>query len=113
MLVQSDEFILALTRLEEALKKDDAETAIREAETAKYLAEKREALKQKIAAKARELVGPNGNENELKSFCRVHQALGVLRQEMITHRMSIAPILKTRGKNSQKESLASLLRNRF
>ncbi|XAO24901.1 hypothetical protein I312_106488 [Cryptococcus bacillisporus CA1280] len=75
MLVQSDEFILALTRLEEALKKDDAETAIREAETAKYLAEKREALKQKIAAKARELVGPNGNENELKSFCRVHQAL--------------------------------------
>nr|KIR43991.1 hypothetical protein I312_06807 [Cryptococcus bacillisporus CA1280] len=107
MLVQSDEFILALTRLEEALKKDDAETAIREAETAKYLAEKREALKQKIAAKARELVGPNGNENELKSFCRVHQALGVLRQEMITHRMSIAPILKTRGKNSQKESLVS------
>ncbi|XAO23584.1 hypothetical protein I312_102364 [Cryptococcus bacillisporus CA1280] len=113
MLVHSDEFILALTRLEEALKKDDAETAIREAETAKYLAEKRETLKQKIAAKARELVGPNGNENELKSFCRIHQALGVLRQEMITHRMPIAPILKTRGKNSQKESLASLLRNRF
>ncbi|OXG98351.1 hypothetical protein C345_00928 [Cryptococcus neoformans A2-102-5] len=105
MLVQIDEFILALTRLEEALKKDDTETAIREAETAKYLAEKREALKQKIAAKARELVGPNGNENELKSFCRVHQALGVLRQEAIIHRMSIAPILKSRGKNSQKESL--------
>ncbi|WVO19567.1 uncharacterized protein IAS62_000855 [Cryptococcus decagattii] len=92
MLVQSDEFILTLARLEEAFKKNDAETAIREAETAKYLAEKREAPKQKIAAKARELVGPNGNENELKSSCRVHQALGVLRQERVW---------------------ASLLRNRF
>lgn len=83
MLVQIDEFILALsviktsftcqtqltfcrTRLEEALKKDDTETAIREAETAKYLAEKREALKQKIAAKARELVGPNGISNHIQ-----------------------------------------------
>lgn len=78
MLVQSDEFFLALsvtripftsqtkltlcrTRLEEALKKNDAETAIKEAETAKYIAEKRYVVKQKIAEKARELVGPNGN----------------------------------------------------
>lgn len=54
---------------------------------------------------------PTGNENELKSSCRVHQALGVLRQEVITHRISIAPILKTRGKNSQKESLGTFSSN--
>lgn len=44
------------TWLKEALKRNDAETAIKEAETAKYIAEKQHSLKQKIAAKARELL---------------------------------------------------------
>lgn len=47
-----------------------------------------------------------GDENELKSYCRVHQALNVLQQQVIAHRMSIEPIMKTRA-NNQTESLGA------
>ncbi|KIR39633.1 hypothetical protein I307_01515 [Cryptococcus deuterogattii 99/473] len=96
MLVQSDE-----TWLEEALKRDDAETAIKEAETAKYIAEKQHSLKQKIAAKAR-------NENDLKSFCRVHQALGVLQQAVIAYDRAVGSYVDEFGSDHPPQKALSV-----
>ncbi|KIR73969.1 hypothetical protein I310_02647 [Cryptococcus deuterogattii CA1014] len=101
MLVQSDEFVLALTWLKEALKRNDAETAIKEAETAKYIAEKQHSLKQKIAAKAR-------NENDLKSFCRVHQALGVLQQAVIAYDRAVGSYVDEFGSDHPPQKALSV-----
>lgn len=40
-----------------------------------------------------------------KTFCRIHQALNVLQQQVVAHLRSIEPFLTTRGKNSHTESL--------
>lgn len=78
------------------MKNNDHVAAIQQANAVKAITTRHETLKRDICKKARELAGPD-REEELQCFCRVHEALCNLQRQVITYRMTIDPILKTRS----------------
>ncbi|OWZ40688.1 hypothetical protein C361_04077 [Cryptococcus neoformans Tu259-1] len=93
--------------LEEALKNNDHVAAIQQANAVKAITTRHETLKRDICKKARELVGPD-REDELQCFCRVHEALCNLQRQVITYRMTIDPILKTRSGTMERLGIKAL-----